>query len=113
MRLGQYSGMRFFVTLIVMLSGWAWAAQAQSATTTLQDCLQPREMQEAVVSKGVVAPAKAVITARRQVPNAEVLRANLCRADEGLVYVITALQKDGRIVQVMVDGPSGNVKSIR
>jgi uncharacterized membrane protein YkoI len=69
-------------------------------------------MQEAVASKGVIAPASAVMTARRQVPNADVVRANLCRSSDTLVYVIMALQKDGRVVQVMIDGSSGRVKSV-
>ncbi|NIX76909.1 PepSY domain-containing protein [Microvirga terricola] len=97
---------------IIVLWGLTGAAYAQSATSALQNCLPTRDMQEAVASKSVVAPAFAVMTARRQVPNAEVLRANLCRNSDALVYVIMALQKDGRIVQVMIDGPSGRVKSV-
>ncbi|MBL0406334.1 hypothetical protein JKG68_20455 [Microvirga aerilata] len=89
------------------------AAYAQSASAALKNCLPPREMQEAVASKGVVAPAAAVITARRQVPDADVVRASLCRSSDALVYVIMALQKDGRIVQVMIDGSSGRVRSVK
>ncbi|WP_157961373.1 PepSY domain-containing protein [Microvirga flavescens] len=101
------------LTIIGMILGWTWAAQAQGATAAFGDCLPLREMQEAVASKGVVAPANAVMTARRQVPNADVVQANLCRVESGLVYIIVALQKDGRIVQVMVDAPSGDIKSVR
>lgn len=102
-----------FVVLIVLFFGCTWAVRAQSAPTSVRECLPAREMQEAVAKNSVVAPASAIMTARRQVPNGDVLRANLCRSDEALVYVIMALQKDGRIVQVMVDGPSGTVKSVR
>lgn len=103
--------MRLFWQIMTV---WAilGAAQAQSASEALQDCLPPREMQETVASKGVVAPATAVIAARRQVPNADVVRASLCRSSNVLVYVIMVLQKDGRIVQVMIDGSSGRVKSV-
>ncbi|WP_134497670.1 PepSY domain-containing protein [Microvirga pakistanensis] len=100
------------VWLVVAMWGMVGAASAQSATAALKNCLPPREMQEAVASKGVVAPASAVMTARRQVPNADVVRASLCRSSDTLVYVIMALQKDGRIVQVTIDGPSGRVKSV-
>ena len=100
------------VCLVIALWGLTGSAHAQSAAAALQNCLPPREMQEAVASKGVVAPASAVITARRQVPNADVVRANLCRSSDTLVYVIMALQKDGRVVQVMIDGSSGRVKSV-
>lgn len=88
------------------------AAMAQKATAALENCLPPREMQEAVASKSIVAPASAIMTARKQVPNADVVRANLCRNSDALVYVIMVLQRNGRIVQVMIDGPSGRVKSV-
>ncbi|MXQ13851.1 PepSY domain-containing protein [Microvirga makkahensis] len=98
--------------LIIAMGGMMGVASAQSGTAALKNCLPPREMQEAVASKGVVAPASAVMTARRQVPNADVVRASLCRSSNSLVYVIMALQKDGRIVQVTIDGSSGRVKSV-
>jgi uncharacterized membrane protein YkoI len=100
------------VWLIIATLGLTGAAYAQSASAALKNCLPPREMQEAVASKGVVAPASAVMTARREVPNADVVRASLCRSSDALVYVIMALQKDGRVVQVMIDGSSGRVKSV-
>ncbi|HEU4519734.1 MAG TPA: hypothetical protein VFS03_09475 [Microvirga sp.] len=99
------------ITLVLMAMG---AARAQSAPSALlRDCVPPREMPEVVESNGVVAPATAVITARRQVPNADVVRANLCWNDKSLVYVIVALRKDGRVVHVMIDGPSGRVRSVQ
>ena len=101
------------VWLIIALWGLTGTANAQSAAAALLDCLPPREMQEAVASKGVVTPASAVMTARRQVPNADVVRANLCRSSDSLVYVIMALQKNGRVVQVTIDGSSGRVKSVQ
>ena len=100
------------VWVVIALWGMMGAAFAQSAASTLKNCLPPREMQEAVAAKGVVAPASAVMTARRQVPGADVVRASLCRNSDDLVYVISVLQKDGRIVQVMIDGSSGRVKSV-
>ena len=98
-----------------IMAFWALmgAAHAQGAASSLKNCLSPRAVQEAVAAKGVVAPAAAVMTARRQFPNADVLRANLCRSEDDLVYVIMALQKNGRIVQVTIDGPSGRVKSVQ
>lgn len=100
------------VCLVIALWGMTGAAHAQSATAALANCLPPREMQEAVASKSIVAPAAAVMTAKRRVPDADVVRASLCRNSDTLVYVIMALQKDGRIVQVMIDGSSGRVKSV-
>ncbi|NBJ11520.1 PepSY domain-containing protein [Microvirga arsenatis] len=101
------------VWLVIAWWGMVGTAHAQSASAALSNCLPPREMQEAVAAKGVVAPASAVMAARRQVPGADVVRASLCRSSDALVYVITALQKDGRIVQVMIDGSSGRVRSVK
>jgi uncharacterized membrane protein YkoI len=53
------------------------------------------------------------MTARQQVPNADVVRASLCRNDNALIYVIVALRRDGRIVHVMIDGSSGRVASVQ
>ena len=99
------------VLLILTWWGVMGAAHAQGAAA-LRNCLAPREMQEIVSSNGVIAPANAVMTAQRQVPNADVVRANLCRSDNALVYVIMALRKDGRVVQVMIDAPSGRIRSV-
>jgi uncharacterized membrane protein YkoI len=100
------------VLLILIWWGVMGAAHAQGAAA-LRNCLAPREMQEIVSANGVVAPASAVMTAKRQVPNADVVRANLCRSDNALVYVIMALRSDGRVVQVMIDAPSGRIRSVQ
>ena len=113
MRLAQWIiALRGLALLSVALLGAAGQAHAQSAAIALEDCLAPRAMREAVAAKGVVAPASAVMTARQQVPDSDVVRANLCRLDDALVYIIMALQKDGRLVQITIDGPSGRVKSV-
>jgi uncharacterized membrane protein YkoI len=100
------------VLMFIVWWGLLGAAHAQGAALPLQDCVPPRQLQEFVAMNGIISPAAAVITARRQVPNSDVVRANLCRSDNVLVYVIVALRKDGRVVQVMIDGPSGQVKSV-
>jgi uncharacterized membrane protein YkoI len=108
---GKNTAMRA-VLPIAVLFGIMGAAHAQGAAV-LRDCMGAREFQDIVSSNGVVPPAAAVIAARRHIPDAEVVRANLCRSDNALVYVIMALRKDGRIVQVMIDAPSGRIKSVR
>jgi hypothetical protein len=111
--------MRLF---LMILACWALigAARAQSAAALLRDCVAPREMPAVVASSGVVSPARGGLygrphghTARQQVPNADVVRANLCRNQNALVYVIVALRPDGRIVHVTIDGPSGRVASVQ
>lgn len=103
--------MRILLLILVCWSAMG-AARAQGAAV-LRDCMGAREFQEIVSANGVVPPASAVMAARRQVADADVLRANLCRSDNTLVYVIMALRKDGRVVQVIIDAPSGRIKSVQ
>jgi hypothetical protein len=110
LRLRQRSAMHKFLVIAVSL-GLSGGAHAQAAGPW-QDCVQPRELHDVVAARTLVAPATAVMTARRQVPGADVVRANLCRSNDTLVYVIVALRKDGRAVQVTIDGASGRVKSV-
>ena len=73
------------------------------------DCLAPADLREAVAEKRVVPPIAAIRAARQVVPRAEIQRASLCRHAEGLVYLLTALRRDGQFVHVMVDAQSGQV----
>ena len=51
--------------------------------------------------------------ARRAVPGADMLRAMLCSDGDVYLYVISVLRKDGRVVHVVVDGPSGKVGAVQ
>ena len=94
------------------LFGCLGAARAEGAHP-VQGCLEPGEMREIVASQKVVAPAMAVTAARRAVPGSEVVRANLCRGGDHLLYVIMALRKDGRFVHVTIDAVSGKVAQVQ
>lgn len=72
-------------------------------------CVSAKEMRELVAANKYVAPTAALLTASRSMPNADILRADLCRQGEVFVYVIIALRKDGKAVEVLVDAASGKV----
>jgi uncharacterized membrane protein YkoI len=57
----------------------------------------------------VIEPVAAIRSARRVIPRAEIQRARLCRHDEALVYLLTALRRDGQFVHVMVDATTGEI----
>ncbi|MGY2047103.1 PepSY domain-containing protein [Methylobacterium sp. JK268] len=84
-------------------------AQTVRLSQVAQTCLTPADMREAVAEKRVVEPVAAIRAARAAVPRADIVRANLCRRDEALVYMLTALRRDGQFVHVMVDARSGQV----
>ena len=78
-----------------------------------EHCLSSGDALEVVSAHQVVTPGAAIVVARQAVPNSDVLRAALCRDPGSLVYMIMALRKDGRLVRVVVDAPSGKVKAVR
>lgn len=97
--------MRYLLAILIcLLFGAAALAQDDFA-----GCVLPREMRELVAANKYVAPTAALVTARRSMPNADILRADLCRRDGAFVYVIIALRKDGKAVEVLVDAASGKV----
>lgn len=104
--------MRALGPVLGLLAALAIAAPAWAQETEEDECLSSGDMQEAVTTHQVVAPATAIVRARRAVPGAEVLRAALCRGPSALVYRITVLRTDGRLVRITVDGSSGTVKSL-
>jgi uncharacterized membrane protein YkoI len=75
-------------------------------------CLSQGDALEIVTAHEAIPLGEAVGQARRAVPNAEVMRAALCREPDALVYRIIVLRKDGRVVHVSVDAPSGSVKTV-
>ena len=72
-------------------------------------CLGAEETHRAVAQRRVIEPKTAVLTARQLIPGADVMRGGLCREGETLVYRFLVLRKDGRFIQVTIEGPSGKV----
>jgi uncharacterized membrane protein YkoI len=81
------------------------------AGQTSRVCL-PGDTLEIVTARQVVEPTEALGRARQAVPHADVLRAALCHGPDSLVYRITVLRHDGRVIRVTVDAPSGKVTTI-
>ncbi|MEN3930432.1 hypothetical protein WJT86_05055 [Microvirga sp. W0021] len=75
--------------------------------------MSPKEMGEIVAANKFVAPTTAVITARKKVPNADVVRADLCKQENSFIYVIVALNKEGRAMHVLVSPESGKVTATK
>ena len=96
----------------VALLGFLSTARSEGPIVA-QPCLSPRDMRGIVAGNRVVAPALAIGAARRAVPGADMLRATLCREADIFVYVISVLRKDGRVVHVVIDGPTGKVAAVQ
>ncbi len=74
-------------------------------------CLNPKERQ-AMVENGTVIRLAAVLHAIKGRMPGTLVRARLCRshqAGQGLVYVLTVLGHDGKVVRLVVDAVKGTV----
>lgn len=69
-------------------------------------CLDQRERR---AEAGKLIPlAAAMRTARTRMPGT-VIRARLCRGNDGLVYVLTVLARDGKVARLTVDAVKGTL----
>lgn len=105
--------LRSALLLVALVSGWLVlpaGERARAAEAGAPECLSEVEVREAVTAKKVV-PQIAALRAARAKAGGEAVRARLCRDTEILVYRITALKRDGRVIRVVVDGASGKVLS--
>lgn len=73
-----------------------------------QTCLSDAELRDEIAAKRAIPQASALKAARAAV-SAEPVRARLCRRDGALVYVITALAKDGKVTRITLEADSGRI----
>lgn len=71
-------------------------------------CLNQRERQAAIQSGKVIHLVAAISAAKKRMPGS-VVRARLCRGEEGLVYVLTILAHDGKVARLKVDAVKGTL----
>jgi uncharacterized membrane protein YkoI len=103
--------MHSLLLAISLLAGLGLAARAEGERDA-PPCLSPGDTADIVTAHKVVAPGEALVRVRKAVPDSDVLRAALCRGGDALVYEVTVLRRDGKVVRVTVDAPSGKVKTI-
>jgi hypothetical protein len=71
-------------------------------------CLSEGEIRDEVSAKRIV-PQVVALRAARAAAGGEAVRARLCHGEGGLVYAITALKRDGKVLRIDVDAVSGRV----
>lgn len=98
--------------LLVALACLAPVAAAPAGATDGPACLSPGDMREVVASNRVVSPVVALRAARQAWPGSDVMRAQLCLRGADFVYILVVLRRDGRFVEVTVDGASGRVAAL-
>lgn len=97
------------------------AALAAAAPARAQDrpqerpsveCFSTARTREHIMTRKLAEPFTSMQAASRHIQG-EPIAARLCRIDEDLIYEISFLQPDGRIVKFLVDAASGKPHSAR
>ncbi len=93
----------------------AWAEEAAHPAHAIElthGCLSQKERRVLVDSGSVLRLAAAMHAVRSHV-SGTLVRARLCRRPEGLVYLLTVLAHDGKVVRLTVDAAKGTLVSGR
>jgi uncharacterized membrane protein YkoI len=94
---------RFAVAALTILS----LAPARAAELA-HNCLDQKERRAEVESGRVVRLDTALRAVRSKVPGT-LVRARLCHGNDGLVYVLTVLPRDGKVARLNVDAAKGTL----
>ncbi len=71
-------------------------------------CLDQKDRKAEIDANHLVRLSAAMRVARTRMPGA-VVRARLCRENDGLVYVLTVLARDGKVARLTVDAVKGTL----
>jgi uncharacterized membrane protein YkoI len=71
-------------------------------------CLDQKERRAETASGGVIRLAAAIHAAKSRMPGT-VVQARLCHGQDGLVYVLTVLARDGKVARIVVDAVKGTL----
>ncbi len=101
----------FFAMCFVAMCFVAMCFVAMSASLLLaadQQACMTRDQQQTAVTDGKAVPLASALKAV-QGRGRQVVRAQLCHAEKGLVYVLTVLARDGKVTRVRVDAAGGGL----
>jgi uncharacterized membrane protein YkoI len=94
---------RFAIAALILLS----LVPARAAEVA-HDCLDQKERRAEIESGRVVQLDVALRAARSKMPGI-LVRARLCRGNDGLVYMLTVLARDGKVARLTVDAVKGTL----
>jgi uncharacterized membrane protein YkoI len=106
------------ILIALTVAGARGTDQAQDALAAEKKpaCLTKTEQKVAVSSGQAVTLAQAIRAVRGSVRGRgarEVVNARLCREQNGLVYMLTVLARDGKVTRIAVEASSGKVVDAR
>ena len=93
---------------IVLAVAVAMLPAVAAAADERHRCLDTEQRRAAIAGREAVPLARAIRAVRAHV-GGDVVQARLCEQQgKGLVYVLTLLGRDGRVMRASVDGASGS-----
>ena len=108
-RLPKTAAMARMAAIALLLIASATAAPAaEAAKEKPRVCLSKSEQKAAISNGQAVTLAQAIRSVRGR-GGREVVNAQLCREERGLVYLLTVLARDGKVTHMTVDATSGKV----
>jgi uncharacterized membrane protein YkoI len=94
---------------LVMACPLARAQDASPAPTqTNQLCLDQKDRRAEIETGRLIHLSAAIRAAKARMPGT-VVRARLCQGEDGLVYVLTVLARDGKVARIAVDAVKGTL----
>ena len=95
--------------LLALLIASAHGEEVRPAhTLAAHACLDQKERRTEIASGAVVRLATAIHAVKSRV-SGTVIQARLCRGQDGLVYVLTVLARDGKVARIAVDAVKGTL----
>jgi uncharacterized membrane protein YkoI len=95
------SARQLFLALVLL------AAAGPAAAADPPTCLSQEQRRAAVATHRAIPLARAVRDVRHRTAGAEVVGARLCYRGSELVYVLTVLARDGKVMRASVNAASG------
>lgn len=95
--------------IAAMLAGWCGIAAAQAPPEEPQPlaCMPPARARQVFFEEKLVPPVRAMRQAAL-LGDAEAIEIQLCRFQSGLVYDVTLLGRDGRVVHRLMSATTGS-----
>jgi uncharacterized membrane protein YkoI len=95
------------IRLIACATALAATILPHHVAAAADSCLTQDQRRAAIQSRKAVPLGRALRTAKARHAG-DLLNARLCRQGKGLVYVLTVLARDGKVMHVRVDADNGN-----
>lgn len=94
------------IALIAAVAALSVAAPARAADKPSLECFPIAETRQLIADRQLADPF-ATMLAASAAAHGEPIGAKLCRENENLVYEISLLRRDGRVMRIYVDAATG------